>query len=557
MSKRFSKHVLATIHQRLDLLGLISQHVKLKQASNKFVGLCPFHHEKTPSFTVSPQKNMYYCFGCHKHGDALDFYLSIHNYSFVDGIQQLCQDFGIPLDTESTDAYTLLTNVANWCHHNLSKHPQIQQQLQDRYIENEAIHAFKIGLMPNQSAMTLAKSLQTTVNQLIEIGIINPENQRNRFSNRIIIPIYDEYGQVIGFGGRSIQQQQQPKYLNSPETKFFKKKEVIFGLNHARKSKHCLLVEGFLDVVKLNQHGFHGAVALMGTSFHPDTIQKLSHHFKHITICYDGDQAGQTATNKLTLASLKLLGPQCDFSVIRLPENHDPDSYIDTHNKNAMQRLVDEAKPLIEDVIDTLSSKHDLTKTIEKSQFKDAFLKLAEHIQDSVFRKDFKDLGYAKLYTPRTPKAPIKPVLDASFNWKALIASGISTYPHLCHSLNEDEQDLLKSLNTQKDPQLQFIAHMVSVILNKNIQDTETLISFAKQAKTKERIKQLKQGSLALSPEHTLAELQSAMPRIRAIQALHLQNKLMEEAKKRTLSPEEREALIKLIRQNNTYKNNN
>lgn len=556
MSKRFSKQVLATIHQRLDLLGLISQHVKLKQASNKFVGLCPFHQEKTPSFTVSPQKNMYYCFGCHKHGDALDFYLSIHNYSFVDGIQQLCQDLAIPLDNQATDAFTLLSKVTTWCQEQLTKQPLIQQQLLDRNIQPATLTRFHIGFMPNQSASALARSLETTINQLVEIGIINPENQRNRFSNRIIIPIYDEYGQPIGFGGRSIQQQQQPKYLNSPETKFFKKKEVVFGLHRTRKAKRCILVEGFMDVVKLNQDGFEGAVALMGTSFHPETIQKLSQHFQQITLCYDGDQAGQTATNKLALTCLTLLGPHCDFNIVRLPEDHDPDSYIDAHGTAAMQTLIDEAKPLIQDVIDTLSNKTPLNKTIEKSKFKDQFLKLAEKIPDSVFRKEFKDLGFAKLYTPKKTNTPIQPTLDASFNWKVHIASGISTHPHLCHTLSHDEQNLLKELINQKDPQLKFIAHMVSVILKNDIQNTESLLSHAKKPQTKEKIKELTQGSLALSAEHTLAELKSALPRIEALQAIHLQEKLMEEAKKRTLTPDERQALIELIRKNNAYKTN-
>ena len=411
MNGRFSKQLLARLNQSIDIVQTISKHVQLKRNGNRYLGLCPFHNEKTPSFVVTPDKKMFYCFGCHEHGGVIDFTMKINQLSFPETIHQLAKEAGITIESNESSDYECFDKLTHWCQKNLIKQNTILQQLKDRDLDEHCIKTFKIGFMPSIQPSSLCKLLNCKPETLISIGITNNLNNTNRFRQRIIFPICDAYGQVIAFGGRSINTNQLPKYINSPETKHFKKNSVIYNKHNAKKQGAIILVEGYMDVIKLHRHGFKSAVALMGTSFNEERIQNLLSSTRKLYICYDGDAAGQTATNKISLMCLKFLGPDCEIFIIRLSANQDPDSYIDNYGNDAFNQKIMNAKSLSEDIMMQATKTYPLNDTINKSRFKQYFIKLSESIKDTIFKKDFKALGFKILYgknnTQTKPKLEI------------------------------------------------------------------------------------------------------------------------------------------------------
>lgn len=550
MGGRFSKQLLARINQSLDIVQLISKYVQLKKNGNRYLGLCPFHNEKTPSFVVTPDKNMFYCFGCHEHGGPIDFHMKINQASFPETIHTLAKELGIAIESNDNSDYECLDLLTKWCSQNLKKQSAILKQLHDRHVNQDTIDTFKLGFMPSIQPNALCKLLNCKLETLISIGIINKENNTNRFKQRIIYPISDKYGQVIAYGGRSIHPQQKPKYINSPETTHFKKNSVIYNIHQAKKQGHFILVEGYMDVIKLHCHGFNGAVALMGTSFNDERIQNLLNSSQKLYICYDGDEAGKTATNKISFMCLKYLGPECEIFIIRLPNNHDPDSLIDEQGSKAFKKLLQKAKTLSEDLIDQLQITHPLNSTISKSRFKQQFLKLSEEIKDSIFKKDFKDLGYQALYNnnDKRPNQP-HPKLDKNIiNWLDTIIYIIATEPEICHQLTNEEINKLKELQNVKNVNLMFIGHMVSTILEKNITTIDELINEAKKQQTKDKLNNLKQKQTYLAPENRALELKGAISKLMTEKNKIITQDLINKSKQNILSTAERKQLISLLK---------
>lgn len=553
MNGRFSKQLLARINQSIDVAQLISKQVQLKKNGNRYLGLCPFHNEKTPSFVVTPEKNMFYCFGCHEHGGPIDFHMKINQASFPETIYALAKELGITIENNENSDYECFDQLTKWCAQNLKKQPSILKQLHDRHVSQEVIDTFKLGFMPSVQPSALCKMLNCKLETLISIGIVNKENNTNRFRQRIIYPICDHYGQVIAFGGRAIQSQQQPKYINSPETKHFKKNNVIYNHHQARKQGFFILVEGYMDVIKLHCHGFRSAVALMGTSFNETRIQNLLQSAKKLYVCYDGDDAGKKATNKLAVMCLKHLGPDCEISIIRLPGQHDPDSFIDEYGSNAFEEQLNNAKSLNEDIIEQLKSKYQLNSAISKSRFKQQFLKLSEEIKDSIFKQEFKELGFKNLYENKKQSKP-QPKLDQNIaSWFDRIIYIIASNPEICHQLEEDEVQKLMALQASKNLNLKFIGYMVNIIFEKNITSMDELIQQAKKQETKNKLIQLKENNTYLSPETHLLELKGSISKIMIEQNKLITQELINKSKQNLLTPEERQQLIALIKkQKNT-----
>ncbi|MDG2348625.1 MAG: DNA primase [Gammaproteobacteria bacterium] len=550
MRGRFSKQLLARINQSIDIAQLISKHVQLRKNGNRYLGLCPFHNEKTPSFVVTPNKNMFYCFGCHEHGGPIDFHMKINQSSFPETIHALAKELGITVESNENSDYECFDLLTKLCSENLKKQPVILKQLHNRNVSQDTINTFKLGFMPSIQANALCKLLNCKPETLVSIGIINKDNNTNRFKQRIIYPISDKYGQVIAYGGRSIHSQQQPKYINSPETKHFKKNSVIYNIHQAEKQGYFILVEGYMDVIKLNCHGFNGAVALMGTSFNDERIQNLLNSSRKLYICYDGDDAGKTATNKLSHMCLKYLGPECEIFIIRLPNKHDPDSFIDEHGSKAFKTLIQESKALSGDMIDQLQITHPLNSTISKSRFKQQFLKLSEEIKDSIFKKDFKDLGFKALYSrnDKNPNHP-HPKLDKNFiSWLDRIIYIIAIEPEICHQLTRDEIDKLIQLQSVQNTNLMFIGHMVNTILKKNLTSIDELINEAKKQQTKDKLENLKQKQTYLAPANRVLELKGAIPKLINEKNKIITKDLINKSKENLLTTEERNQLISLIK---------
>lgn len=333
---------------RVDLVSLINEYVPLKKSGANYVGLCPFHKEKTPSFTISGIKQMYHCFGCGVHGDAISFVREYEGLGFIEAIEKLAAREGMDMpqsfSSDTSDehraerqARVVLVErnalLAAYFQKQLAHHPEALNYAKKRGIHASEIKQYGIGFAPNTSYLqeVFAESLFPA---LAVGGLANEKEGRffPRFRNRLMFPIRDNEGLVIAFGGRALTDDEKPKYLNSPETSLFHKSELVYGLYEGKKAirenKRVIVVEGYIDVISLVSHGFQEAVATMGTSVSALHIRKLFRHTERIYFCFDGDEAGRKAAWRALKEALTELKDSREIYFCFLPEGEDPDSYI-------------------------------------------------------------------------------------------------------------------------------------------------------------------------------------------------------------------------------------
>lgn len=318
------------IKSRLLLSDIVSKKVRLIKRGDSFVGLCPFHNEKTSSFSVSNTKGLYYCFGCSAHGDAFEFISRTEGLSFKEALERLAQVVGIELPKnlsatrKSDKLFSTLNLAASWFEQN---NHGVVDYLKQRKISPEIINKFKIGYAPHSGLKEYLNSSGIEDEILTDVGLIN-KNSRDYFYNRLMFPICNIAGKVIGFGGRALSFEQQPKYLNSPESQLFKKRENLYGLNLAlseiRKKQHIFVVEGYMDVIALHQAGISNTVAPLGTAISAEQIKNLWKFAKEISICMDGDSAGRHAATRIAELALSILEPGYTLKFVTLPSDKDP-----------------------------------------------------------------------------------------------------------------------------------------------------------------------------------------------------------------------------------------
>ncbi|MGL9718592.1 MAG: DNA primase [Wolbachia sp.] len=318
------------IKSRLLLSDIVGKKVRLTKSGGNFVGLCPFHNEKTPSFFVSNTRGSYHCFGCSAHGDVFEFISQTEGLSFKEALERLASVAGVELPKnlnitkESDKLFSTLSLAANWF---AQKKQGVMAYLRQRKISPEIIDKFKIGYAPNSGLKEYLNSSGIKDKILIDVGLIN-KNSRDYFYDRLIFPIHNITGKVIGFGGRALNFEQQPKYLNSPESQLFKKRENLYGLNLAlsetRKKQHIFVVEGYMDVIALHQAGISNTVAPLGTAISAEQIKNLWRFAKEISICMDGDSAGRHAAIRVAELALPILEPGYTLKFVTLPSDKDP-----------------------------------------------------------------------------------------------------------------------------------------------------------------------------------------------------------------------------------------
>ncbi|MGA8148290.1 MAG: DNA primase [Gallionellaceae bacterium] len=371
------KSFIQDLLNRLDIVDVIERYVPLKKAGANYVACCPFHNEKSPSFTVSQSKQFYHCFGCGAHGTAIGFVMEHGGLGFVDAVEELARGIGVPVPREAPapgqaqhkvapDLYEAMQSATHYYRDQLKQSPRAIDYLKRRGLSGEIAARFGIGYAPEgwQNLEAVFPNYQDA--SLLESGlvIVNDEGKRyDRFRDRIMFPIVNVRGQVVGFGGRVLDKGE-PKYLNSPETPLFEKGRELYGLFQAQKairaSRKVLVVEGYMDVVALAQHGVEYAVATLGTATTPYHVQKLLRLTGRVVFCFDGDAAGQRAAWRALENALPQLvdGKRVDF--LFLPTEHDPDSFIREQGKEAFERLIDHALPLSAYLLRELSSGVDL-----------------------------------------------------------------------------------------------------------------------------------------------------------------------------------------------------
>ncbi|GAB4059563.1 DNA primase [Uliginosibacterium sediminicola] len=355
----FVQEVLA----RVDIVDLIERHVPLKKGGANYAACCPFHNEKSPSFTVSPSKQFYHCFGCGAHGTAIGFLMEYAGLSFPDAIKELAQQVGLTVPEEdrpdpqkqaqSQSLLEIMARAAKFYRDELKKSHKAINYLKGRGLTGEIAARYGIGYAPEGwQGLRAVFGGQYENAALVEAGLVitNDTGRRyDRFRDRVMFPICDQRGNIIGFGGRVLGPDT-PKYLNSPETPLFEKGRELYGLHQARQaireSNTVVVTEGYMDVVALAQFGFGAAVATLGTATTATHIQKLFRQAERVVFCFDGDKAGRKAARRALENSLEHLADDRAVRFLFLPAEHDPDSYIREQGLVAFQRALDNAMPL-------------------------------------------------------------------------------------------------------------------------------------------------------------------------------------------------------------------
>ena len=379
---------IADLLNRVDIVDVVGQHVKLKKAGANYQGLCPFHSEKSPSFSVSPTKQFYHCFGCGAHGSAISFLMEYSGLGYVDAIEDLARSAGLDVPREERTANDVaraqqamalsevMSSAADWYRQQLKGNTRAVEYLKGRGLTGEIAKRYALGYAPDGwqglEAVFGPYTNDEVAKTLVEGGLLIqgeqsegvPVKRYDRFRDRIMFPIRNPKGQTIGFGGR-ILDQGEPKYLNSPETPLFSKGNTLYGLFEARQAiraqEYVLVCEGYMDVVALAQLGFPNAVATLGTACTANHVRMLLRQTDKVVFSFDGDSAGQRAAQRALEACLPLMSDDKEIRFLFLPTEHDPDSYVRAYGATAFEKVIKEAMSISSFFFKVVSEDHELT----------------------------------------------------------------------------------------------------------------------------------------------------------------------------------------------------
>ena len=384
MAGRVPRSFIDDLLNRVDIVEVIDSRVPLKKKGREFWACCPFHGEKSASFSVSPGKQFYHCFGCQKSGNALGFLMDYDHMEFVEAIEALASMLGLEVPYEAGRApaqpidgldaqYEALQQCSDFYQSQLKQAPLAIEYLKQRGISGATARDYLIGYAP-----TGWNNLKGEQKQLVDTGMLVAKDNGqhyDRFRHRLMFPIRDRRGRVIAFGGRVIDPEDNPKYLNSPESPLFHKSDEIYGLYELKKAvtniEQIFITEGYMDVVALAEHGVHTAVATLGTAINNRQIETLFRSCKKLVFCFDGDAAGKKAAWRSLEQCLESLKEGRLARFLFLPEGQDPDSYISEHGKDAFQQQIEQASTLTEYLFDGLLAECNVRNPEGRAQFLD------------------------------------------------------------------------------------------------------------------------------------------------------------------------------------------
>lgn len=412
MAGRIPPEFIDQLLARIDIVDVIDRRVPLKKAGTEFQALCPFHGEKTPSFTVSPRKQFYHCFGCGAHGTAIGFVMEYDHLSFPEAVEELARDAGIEVPHQEDrvrgpdygPVYETLARAAEYFRTQLRDHPQAGRAvdyLKARGLTGEIARAYGIGYAPPgwDNLVGILGRDRNAMERLRLAGLVSEPaagKVYDRFRDRIMFPIRDQRGRVIGFGGRVLGDDK-PKYLNSPETPVFHKGRELYGLHEVRQALRdipaLLVVEGYMDVVALAQHGIRNVVATLGTATTPDHLERLFRITPEIVFCFDGDRAGRAAAWKALHTALPALDGTREIRFLFLPEGEDPDTLVRKEGAEAFGARLAATTPLSEFLFQRLSEDIDTGSLDGRARMAEAAKALLQRIPAGAFR----DLLYQRL----------------------------------------------------------------------------------------------------------------------------------------------------------------
>ncbi len=430
MNSRIPQAFIDRVLERTDLVDLIDRRVKLKHSGRNYTACCPFHQERTPSFTVSREKQFYYCFGCSASGNAISFLMEYEQQSFIDALRQLASPLGMELpraeevvSDETTALYAAIAAACQFYRQQLRQHPQRQRAidyLQGRGLSGDIARDFGLGYAPPGWDHLARQDWSAAQRQaLIDCGLILPRKSGPGFydamRDRVIFPIRDARGRCIGLGGRVLNDDK-PKYLNSPESAIFHKGQELYGLYEARqhgKLTRLLVVEGYMDVIALAQHGLHFAVATLGTATTPQHIERLLRQTPEILFCFDGDDAGRRAAWKAVQACLPLVNDGQRIAFMFLEQGEDPDSLVRRIGAGGFATLMEGAQGLADFLFAHQSADLQLQRLEDKAQLAQRVQSLLTPMPPSIYRQlleqRLRDITGLEAAAPPEPAKPPPP----------------------------------------------------------------------------------------------------------------------------------------------------
>lgn len=377
----FSNESIEHLKNSINIVDVIGKSVSLKRAGANFKGLCPFHNEKTPSFVVSESKQYFTCFGCGERGDVIEFEKKYYNLDFGEAVEKLAAEYGVKMekkgyeDKQRARSYEINKMAAGWFYSNFTKGPNPgYTYMKNRGISDKTLKKFGIGYAPAgwHNLYDFLKSKSVTDKEMQDLGLITVRGDRkyDRFRDRVMFPIINTSGKVIGFGGRAIKPEDSPKYLNSPESQVFQKKNNLYSLNFARqaaaKDGFIILVEGYMDVISLFQSGIQNAVASLGTALTENQAKLLHRYTGDVVLSYDADAAGRKAANR----GMDILrAEKCRVRVLHVTDGKDPDEYVKKYGKDAFMNLIDGALPFGDYKLESAKQGFDLTRDDDKIRY--------------------------------------------------------------------------------------------------------------------------------------------------------------------------------------------
>ena len=581
MSGLIPQHFINDLIARIDIVEVIGKRIEIKKAGKEFKAICPFHDDSNPSLTISSTKGFYHCFSCGAHGTALGFLMDYEHLGFVEAIESLSSDLGIDIPYEknskppkrNNDLFVFMDKIQEHYQNNLKNNKKAIDYLKKRGINGKTAKRFNIGYAPHgwQNILDHFGQSNSEIKQLLSLGlIIKKDNNEHydRFRNRIIFPIRDNRGRFIGFGGR-ILNQDQPKYLNSPETPLFHKGKELYGLYECQQAirniKKIVVVEGYMDVIGLAQHGVNYAVASMGTATTADHFTRLFRLTDFICFCFDGDQAGLDAAWRALENALPHIREGRQIKFVFLPNGEDPDSYIRNNSAADFEKQLKAGADLSDFLIDKIAQNIDIKSIDGKARLAEKAKPLISQIPKGIF----KELIIEKLseFIGLSPKK-LKILLTQNAKRNSIkFRNNKVTYNKTAQKKNKESPSIIKkaitlvlnypeivkniddfSINDQNKPGTEILKKLIDTIKEEPKINTAGLIERWRDDKEGKYL-----GQLAITelPENTefdaLTELKNCFLLLEKIYYKERINILIDKQSKNELSAKEKNELGKLI----------
>jgi DNA primase len=581
MSGLIPQHFINDLIARIDIVEVIGKRIEIKKAGKEFKAICPFHDDSNPSLTISSTKGFYHCFSCGAHGTALGFLMDYEHLGFVEAIESLSSDLGIDIPYEknskppkrNNDLFVFMDKIQEHYQNNLKNNKKAIDYLKKRGINGKTAKRFNIGYAPHgwQNILDHFGQSNSEIKQLLSLGlIIKKDNNEHydRFRNRIIFPIRDNRGRFIGFGGR-ILNQDQPKYLNSPETPLFHKGKELYGLYECQQAirniKKIVVVEGYMDVIGLAQHGVNYAVASMGTATTADHFTRLFRLTDFICFCFDGDQAGLDAAWRALENALPHIREGRQIKFVFLPNGEDPDSYIRNNSAADFEKQLKAGADLSDFLIDKIAQNIDIKSIDGKARLAEKAKPLISQIPKGIF----KELIIEKLseFIGLSPKK-LKILITQNAKRNSIkFRNNKVTYNKTAQKKNKESPSIIKkaitlvlnypeivkniddfSTNDQNKPGTEILKKLIDTIKEEPKINTAGLIERWRDDKEGKYL-----GQLAITelPENTefdaLTELKNCFLLLEKIYYKERINILIDKQSKNELSAKEKNELGKLI----------